>query len=272
MSIHIGTGGYSDTDLLGVLYPEKTKKTEFLSEYAKHYPTVEINSSFYAPIGRKAYEGMVNKSQGTVKFAIKLHQDFSHTLTATADTAKAFLQAIEPITQANCLASLLLQFPHGFDRTVNNRQYLATLTSWFDGLPLAIEFRHESWHIPQVYASFAQQNLIWCSVDYPAINGLPPSRLLFTNRTGYLRMHGKNVNWWDSHSASERHDYRYTEAEMQAWAVSIANQRANFDDFYIFFENTVKGHAMYNIAMLKKALIEQGLDVAEPKKADLTLF
>ena len=49
MSIYIGTGGYSDTDFLGILYPADTKKTEFLTEYSRHYATVEINSSFYAP-------------------------------------------------------------------------------------------------------------------------------------------------------------------------------------------------------------------------------
>lgn len=266
MTIFLGTGGYSDTDLLGILYPEKTKKTDFLQEYAKHYATVEINSSFYAPIGKKAFEGMLQKSLGQnphapFKFAIKLHQDFSHTLTATQDHALAFLQAIEPILQADCLSALLLQFPHGFDRTLAHRQYLAQLTDWFAGLPLAIEFRHESWHTPQVYASFNARNLTWCSVDYPNIKGLPASRLVFTNRTGYLRMHGKNSNWWDAHSASERHDYRYTEAEMQAWAESIANQQANFDVLYVYFENTVKGHAVYNIAMLRKSLENLGLKV-----------
>lgn len=267
MSIFIGTGGYSDTDLLGILYPQNTKKTNFLAEYTKHYSTVEINSSFYAPIGRKAFEGMLNKSEGKLKFAIKLHQDFSHNLTATPESAIAFLQAIEPIVQADCLASLLLQFPHGFDRTIGNRQYLANLVGWFDGLPLAIEFRHQSWHTVQVYESFTKQNLIWCSVDYPNIQGLPPSRLLFTNRTGYLRLHGKNPNWWDAHSASERHDYRYTEVEMQAWALTIANQRANVDTLYIYFENTVKGHAVYNIAMLKQALKAQTSNVVEPMTA-----
>ena len=32
--IYLGTGGYSDTDLLGTLYPQGTKKTDFLREYA----------------------------------------------------------------------------------------------------------------------------------------------------------------------------------------------------------------------------------------------
>ena len=114
MSIYIGTGGYSDTDFLGILYPADTKKTEFLTEYSRHYATVEINSSFYAPLGRKAYEGMLKKSNGQLKFSIKIHQDFTHRLTATAETSQAFLQAIEPILAADCLAALLIQFPHGF--------------------------------------------------------------------------------------------------------------------------------------------------------------
>lgn len=261
MTIYLGTGGYSDTDLLGVLYPPETKKTDFLQAYAAHYASVEINSSFYAPLGRKAFEGMLTKSAGQVKFAIKLHQDFSHTLRATSDTAQAFLQAIAPICQRDCLAALLLQFPHGFDRTIEHRRYLARLVGWFTDLPLAIEFRHASWHTPQVYRSFAEQGLIWCSVDYPDISGLPDSRLLFTSRTGYLRLHGKNPNWWDAHSASERHDYRYSQDQMQAWAQSIANQRANFDTLFVYFENTVKGHAVYNIAMLRQALQTLGLQV-----------
>ena len=60
-TIYLGTGGYSDTDLLGTLYPKGTKKTDFLREYAKQYGAVEINSAFYAPIGQKAFTGMINK-------------------------------------------------------------------------------------------------------------------------------------------------------------------------------------------------------------------
>lgn len=261
MAIYLGTGGYSDTDLVGTLYPEGTKKTAFLAEYAKHYAAVEINSSFYAPLGKKAFDGMLAKSCGKLKFAIKLHQDFTHNLTGTPEAAQAFIEALSSIIDAGALACLLLQFPHGFNRTVENRQYLAQLTGWFAGLPLAVEFRHQSWHTPQVYQSFAQQGLVWCSVDYPNVPGLPLSRLILTTGIGYLRMHGKNPNWWDAHSAAERHDYRYTEAEMQAWAVSIANQQTNFDTLYIFFENTVKSHAVYNIAMLRQALLDQNLVV-----------
>lgn len=273
-TVYLGTGGYSDTDMIGTLYPVGTKKTDFLAEYAKHYGAVEINSSFYTPLGRKAYEGMLRKSEGKVKFAIKLHQDFSHTLKATAEHATAFIEALQPLIEADCLAPLLIQFPHGFDRTQSHRLYLAKLADWFSDYPLAIEFRHASWHIPQVEHSFQQFGLIWCSVDYPQVNGLPNSRLLFTQgtgqntsqnqlppqgqkpqtRTGYLRMHGNNLNWWNALSASERHDYRYTPQEMQSWAQAIANQRQHFDELYVFFQNSTKAHAYYNIQMLRSAL------------------
>lgn len=288
-TVYLGTGGYSDTDMVGTLYPTGTKKTDFLAEYAKHYGAVEINSSFYAPLGHKAYEGMLRKSEGKVKFAIKLHQDFSHTLKATAEHATAFIQALQPLIEADCLAPLLIQFPHGFDRTRDHRLYLAKLTDWLSDYPLAVEFRHASWHIPQVEHSFQQFGLIWCSVDYPQVHGLPNSRLLFTQgtgqninrnsinqisinqnnstqydsqtkssvqqtRIGYLRMHGNNLNWWDALSASERHDYRYTPQEMQNWAQAIANQRQHFDELYVFFQNSTKAHAYYNIQMLRSAL------------------
>lgn len=267
-TVYLGTGGYSDTDMLGTLYPIGTKKTDFLAEYAKQYGAVEINSTFYAPIGHKAFEGMLRKSEGRIRFAIKLHQGFSHARNATAEHASAFISALQPIIEADCLAPLLIQFPHGFDRTVANRLYLAKLTDWFSDYPLAVEFRHASWHTAQVEHSFQKHGLIWCSVDYPKVNGLPNSRLLFTQtnnqsivhqcrkRTGYLRMHGNNLNWWNVMSASERHDYRYSNDEMKAWAQAIANQRQHFDELYVFFQNSTKAHAYYNIAMLRDALTD----------------
>lgn len=266
--VYLGTGGYSDTDLLGTLYPEGTKKSDFLAEYSKHYGAVEINSTFYAPIGQKAFAGMLRKSDAKVRFAVKLHQDFTHARTGSPEHALAFIEAIKPIIEADCLAPLLLQFPHGFNRNQPNRLYLAKLVDWFSDYPLAIEFRHTSWHIPQVIDSFRQQGLIWCSVDYPKVSGLPPSRLIFSQdnqnsglRTGYLRLHGNNLNWWEAMSSTERHDYRYSVEEMQGWAQAIANQRQHFDVLYVFFQNSVKAHSYYNIKMLREALLRLGFEV-----------
>jgi uncharacterized protein YecE (DUF72 family) len=45
--LHIGTMGWSYDFWVGKLYPEGTASKDFLSEYSKHFNTVEIDSTFY---------------------------------------------------------------------------------------------------------------------------------------------------------------------------------------------------------------------------------
>ncbi|MDU8923920.1 DUF72 domain-containing protein [Pasteurellaceae bacterium LIM206] len=265
--IYIGTGGYSDTDLLGRLYPFGTKKDDFLTIYSQHYDTVEINSTFHAPIGVKALQGMVEKAQGRLLFSVKLHQDFSHNRTVTKAQAVAFLQTLQPLTEQNCLANLFIQFPTSFERNHANRYYLAELVSWFQGYLLAVEFRHRSWHTPSVQDYFhGKQNLIWCNVDYPPNIGLPAFQFYANQRTAYLRLHGRNPNWWKAQSAQERHDYRYNDQELRHLAMLLNQQKSEFDRLYLYFQNTTNSHSFYNIATLKIFLAEYGFNIkAEPE-------
>ena len=93
-TIYLGTGGYSDTDLLGTLYIPRVPKRLISYVSAKQYGAVEINSTFYAPIGQKAFTGMINKAyeqaDSELKFAVKLHQDFTHARKGTAEHAQSF--------------------------------------------------------------------------------------------------------------------------------------------------------------------------------------
>ncbi|MGX3065573.1 DUF72 domain-containing protein [Ursidibacter arcticus] len=260
--IYIGTGGYSDTDLVGTLYPFGTDKTDFLSIYSQHYDTIEINSTFHAPIGAKALQGMVEKAEGRLQFSIKLHQDFSHKRTATKEQATAFLNALKPLVEQKCLANLFIQFPSSFERHYANRYYLAELVGWFNDYPLAIEFRHRSWHIQSVLDYFqGKQNLIWCNVDYPQNIGLPVFQFYANQRTAYLRLHGRNPNWWKAQSAQERHDYRYNDLELLHLAKLLHQHKAEFDTLYLYFQNTTNSHSFYNIAKLKVYLAEYGFVV-----------
>lgn len=260
--IYLGTGGYADTDLIGTLYPFGTNKEDFLSIYSQHYDALEINSTFHAPLGIKAFEGIREKAQGRLRFSIKLHQDFSHNRCATAEHARFFLEALKPLEEQNLLANLFVQFPSSFERTIFNRRYLAQLLDYFQGYPLAVEFRHPSWHIPPVFQTFEQHpNLIWCNVDYPQNIGLPSFHFYANQRTAYLRLHGRNPHWWKGQTASERHDYRYSIAELHELSELLFSQYKNFDELYIYFENTTKSHSFYNIETLKGFLAEKGFQI-----------
>lgn len=258
--IYIGTGGYSETDLIGSLYPYGTRPSDFLHHYANHYDCVEINSSFHAPIGQKALTGMLKKADGRLKFSLKLHQTFSHHFTATAKTAQDFLDILTPIQPF--LAPLLLQFPHSFERNLANRQYLTNLVGWFKDQTLAIEFRSPTWHCPPVFAQFAKTpNLIWVNTDYPKNIGLPNTPFWANTRIAYVRLHGNNPNWWEETTAKDRHNYRYANHELDNIVETIANNKQNFDELFIYFQNTTNAHSFYNILTLKEKLRKQGFEV-----------
>ncbi len=267
MRVYLGCGGYTNDDWAasGLLY-EGVKKDDYLATYATSFDAVELNSSFYAIPGIKAFEGMLRKSGGRTRFAIKLNKAFTHDRQPTDSDFDRMLQSPEPLHEAGMLGPYLAQFPYSFHRTPANRQYLLRLTERFAGHELAVEFRHGSWDKPQVREGMSEYGLIWVSPDYPPLAGMPQPQLYATSDVGYLRLHGRNkTTWWEGGSAAERHDYLYSRAEMDEWAQKIVEANSqSLAELYIFFENTTKGHALKNAPMLREALQARGIVMHMP--------
>ena len=274
MRVYLGCGGYSNDDWTapGLLY-DGVRKDDYLATYAEQFPAVELNSPFYAIPGLKAFEGMVKKSGGRVRFAVKLNKAFTHDRAPTDSDFDRMLQSPEPLREAGVMGPYLAQFPYSFHRTAENRRYLAQLTERFAGHELAVELRHASWDKPEVRAGLGEYGLIWVSPDYPPVGGMPEPQLHTTTDVGYLRLHGRNrQTWWEGRSAAERHDYLYSRAEMDEWAEKVAAAEGDLSECYVFFENTTQGHALKNIPMLAEALKARGLSVVEATPAPGGLF
>ena len=47
MRIRAGTSGWSYKEWKGHFYPEKLAAKDMLRYYAEHFPTVEVNNTFY---------------------------------------------------------------------------------------------------------------------------------------------------------------------------------------------------------------------------------
>jgi uncharacterized protein YecE (DUF72 family) len=45
--IRLGTSAFTVNGWVGSFYPEGTKPADFLSVYARHFDTVEVDSTFY---------------------------------------------------------------------------------------------------------------------------------------------------------------------------------------------------------------------------------
>lgn len=270
MRVFIGCGGYTNDEWTapGLIY-HGVRKDDYLATYAQHFDAVELNSSFYAIPGLKAFEGMVRKSGGRTRFTVKLNKAFTHERAPTEADFDRMLQSPEPLREAGTMGPYLAQLPYSFHRTAENRKYLANLAERFAGHELAVELRHASWDKPEVREGMAEFGLIWVSPDYPPLGGLPEPQVHVTGDVGYLRLHGRNrASWWEGQSASERHDYRYTRAEMDEWAEKIALVNDDLSELYVFFQNTTKGHALKNIPMLREALNARGVPVRAPDPVD----
>lgn len=263
MELYFGTGGYSNDDWKGLLYPVEAKSADYLGIYARYYNAVELNSSFYAIPGTKAFRGMLEKSEARVRFAIKAHQSISHTRDASDDIYQRLIESVAPLREAGMLGPFLLQFPYSFHRTNDNRRYLKMVVDKLQGENLALEFRHYSWDNEEVREACKSLGVSFVSVDYPALSGLPKSGLHITSDIAYLRLHGRNkANWWDGKDASERHDYRYSAEELRPWVEAVLERQKELGQVYFFMQNTTKGHALYNLRMLTELFAERGLMTA----------
>jgi uncharacterized protein YecE (DUF72 family) len=261
MELYLGTGGYSNDDWQGLLYPEGTKSAAYLGIYAEHFNAVELNSSFYNIPGIKAFAGMVKKSQGRVRFTVKLPSAMTHERDADVELYKRLFESVAPLREAGMLGPFLAQFPYSFHRTKDNRLYLKTLTDHFSeaGEALAVEFRTADWHLPEVYDALRMAELTAVSVDYPQLPGMPKPKLLKTSSTVYIRLHGRNEKtWYGGKSAAERHDYLYSKDELRGWVQDVLE--ADAEQVYIMFLNTTKGHALKNLKMIAELFGEAGVE------------
>lgn len=262
MEAYLGTGGYSNDDWLGLLYPPGTKSGKFLEIYAQNFNAVELNASFYAIPGIRAFEGMVKKSGARVRFAVKLHQTMTHSRDADGEMYQRLLESVEPLRAAGMLGPFLAQFPYSFHRTPENRLYLKTLVERFEaaGETLAVEFRNEAWHVPEVLSAFREMRLTFVGVDYPQVGGMPAPELTVTSDIAYLRLHGRNEEkWYGGKNASERHDYLYAPSELRPFVQQLAELRGELSQAWIMFLNTTKGSALKNIEMVRELFKEYDL-------------
>ncbi|MEX2535070.1 MAG: DUF72 domain-containing protein [Trueperaceae bacterium] len=261
MELYLGSGGYTNDDWKGILYPPGAPSSEYLESYARYFNAVELESPFYNIPGKKAFEGMVRKSGGHVHFAVKAHRAMTHMRNADEDGYRRLRVSVKPLQEAGVLGPFLAQFPRSFHNTPDNNRYLHELVSRFEGETLAIEFRNPKWHTPEVEASLRDKGVTWVSIDYPEIAGMGTRRLVTTSPIAYIRLFGRNEKkWYAGKTAKEKHDYRYSTEELRFWVEEIVARRDELDQAYLILLNTPRFSAGYNLTELQQMFEEHGLD------------
>jgi uncharacterized protein YecE (DUF72 family) len=149
--LHLGTIGWSYDFWKGLFYPAKAASRDFLAYYARHFNTVEVDSTFYRlPTERTVRNWAVQTPEGFL-FSLKFPQLITHVkrlCDCQSDTA-VFLDRVGLLGRK--LGCLLLQFPPNF--TATHWQDLATyLQELPKGHRYVVEVRNKSWLNKDFYA------------------------------------------------------------------------------------------------------------------------
>lgn len=265
--IYIGVTGWGDHDSL---YPAGIKSKDKLAEYSSHFLVVEVDASFYAvqPVRNaskwvsetpegfrfvvKAYQGMTRHERGDIPF--KTRDEMFH----------AFKDSLKPYQDANKLAMVLFQFPPWFECKKENVNYLRYCKKMMGDIPVALEFRNQSWFSNPYRAStlsfMKQEGWIHSIADEPqAGTGSIPIVPVATDSTITLvRMHGRNVHGWnkpnDANWRKVRYLYKYNKEELLEWKQRVEELSQDTKDMIILFNNNSGGDAAGNAKEFQEML------------------
>jgi uncharacterized protein YecE (DUF72 family) len=148
--IHLGTSAFTAAGWEGSFYPAGLKPADYLSYYAQHFDTVEVDSTFYRIPAASTVRGWNAKTPKGFIFAVKVPQAITHEkILADCDAEfEQFVHAMEAL--GGKLGPMLFQFPY-FNRTVfkSADEFLARLGNFLKKLPegrkFAVEIRNKHW-------------------------------------------------------------------------------------------------------------------------------
>jgi uncharacterized protein YecE (DUF72 family) len=214
MELLAGTSGFSYKEWKGSFYPEKLAADGMLRYYAEHFPTVEINNTFY----RMPAEAMLARWAGEVPaafaFTLKAPKQITHDrrLRETDESVAEFLRRAAALGAK--LGPLLFQLPPFLKKDL--ALLGAFLESLPPGRPIAFEFRHTTWYDDAVYETLRARDIMLCIADTD--KGDPPP-LIATAKAGYLRLRRE----------------AYSDDELKDWAQRIAAQP--WTRAYVYFKH-----------------------------------
>jgi uncharacterized protein YecE (DUF72 family) len=238
--VHVGCSGWVYPHWRELFYPKGVPQREWLSYYAQHFDTVEINNTFYRLPSPAAAEGWVQQSPDGFLFAVKVSRYMTHVkrLTMVEQGLRRFYEPLEALAKSEKFGPLLWQFPSNFHRDEGR---LAEALSRLPEGRHAFEFRHPSWFDDGVYSLLSEHSAA-------LVIGHERSRwvstpLVRTTDWTYVRLH---------YGGRGRHG-NYSDAEISTWARHLSQWRRD-TEVYAYFNNDWQGFAIRNARLLKGKL------------------
>jgi len=234
----IGTSGWHYDHWKGRFYPAKLPKSRWLDYYARYFPTVEINYSFYRLPAEKAFQDWRATAPEGFTFAVKVSRYITH-MKKLRDVEQAldnFYSRARLL--GDKLGPLLYQLPPNLPRND------ALLEGFLANLPKSMrqvfEFRHPSWLAEGVLELLRRYGAGFCVMDMPGL----ACPLVATADYAYVRFHGSQAVYSSC----------YTDEELAGWAARIKELGRGLGAIYVYFNNDAQAFAVQNAITLMDEL------------------
>jgi uncharacterized protein YecE (DUF72 family) len=248
--LRIGPAGWDYQDWQGVVYPPGLRGTDRLAFLAAWFDVVEINVTFYRPLGPQLAPRWLDAVARApdFRFTAKLLNRFTHERRLAAAEVRQFKDGLLPFLAAGRLGALLAQFPYSFHNTAENRAYLTEIKTAFPEFPLALEVRHRSWQRREVRDFLRETAWEFCNLDQPQVSYPLGATRWVMGSLGYLRCHGRRKEaWFEFEKDREaRYDYYYPPEELEDLAARARELQEKARDVYLIFNNHPRGQAVAN--------------------------
>ena len=193
VAIHIGTSGWSYPHWEGVLYPAALPPRGRLDVYLQRFDTVELNASYYRWPADAAFDSWRRRLPDDFVLSVKAPRALTHVRRLFEPEQWVARIARSVARLRGRRGVLLVQLPP--TQAIDYARLAYFLACIPDGLAVALEFRHPSWHQEQVFALLEQHGVAYCVTSGAHL----PCILRATARFVYVRMHGPDHQspvWW----------------------------------------------------------------------------
>ncbi len=237
----IGTSGWVYKHWMGLFYPAQLPSDEHLPFYAEHFPTVEVNFSFYRLPERAVFESWRSQTPENFIFAVKGSRYLTH-MKKLKDPQEPLARLMERASGLQeKLGPILFQFPHTWPINIDRLQAFLALLQNYPQQRYTFEFRHASWLIPQVYNLLERAGAALCLPVSPEV----PLDICLTTPWTYIRMHRGEFG------------IGYSDAELSTWATRISSFLDRGVDVYVYFNNDPEGYAIRDGKCLQALLSDR---------------
>lgn len=235
----IGTSGYVYGSWRRRFYPAALPARAWLPYYARHFSTCELNNPFYRLPSAAAFAAWRRAVPAGFVFAVKASRFLTHMkrLQDVAVHLRLFLERARHLGPA--LGPVLFQLPPTFHLDVDRLDGLLDALRrqrLVSGLRAALEVRHHSWLVPEVFERLRRANVALCLHDSARLQVTDAVTADFV----YVRRHGPGFKRGNT----------YRDDQLAEDARRIRAWRRRRLDVYVYFNNDERAYAVANARRL----------------------